>query len=425
MSEPLSLRTPTGPRLFYGWRIVAVTFLTLFVSVGFGFYSFGPFFKALAQEFGGSRMGVGVGLSIFFLTNGLVAPYLGRAVARGNIRRLMTVGILLLTAGFALVSQVQSLLQFYFVLGTMMALGSACIGGLVASALVANWFVRKRGMALGIATMGISLSGVVMAPAATALIEALGWRQTFLIYALVAFCLVLPAIRWLVVDDPETIGLHPDGDPEPAAPEPAMPAMTWKVALSDRKFWIIAAVIGLNMCANGAILTHIIPHATDLGFSPTRSSLILSVVAGCGVLGKILFGWISDHFDKRFAVWLSAGLQGLAVAGLLFADEFAVLIACGSVFGLGMGGLVPLWGTLIGASFGRRLFGRVMGLMSPVMLPLQTIGVPLAGWIYDRQGNYDLAFQLFVGAYGVSMLLLFFLDLPTIEPGRAMRGQGA
>lgn len=415
------LNSDTSHSIFYGWRIVGVTFLTLFVSIGFGFYSFGPFFKALANEFGGSRLGVGVGLSLFFLTNGLLAPSIGKALARGNIKRLMTVGVILLSVGFAVVSFAQSLAQFYLILATLMAVGSALIGGLVASTLVANWFVRMRGMALGISTMGISLSGVVMAPLATNLIAALGWRTTFQIYAALTLLIILPAVRWIVVDQPEDIGLFPDGDSEPDEPEPPTAVMTWRSALSNTNFWIIAAVVSLNMCANGAILTHIIPHATDLGHSAARSSLVLSLIAGFGVLGKILFGWISDNFDKRAAMWLSTGLQGIAVFLITLGSSFDLLLVTGAVFGLGMGGLVPLWGTLIGASFGRRLFGRVMGLMSPVMLPLQTLGVPLAGWIFDVRGSYQMAFYVFLVAYALAMVLLLFLRLPQVEPGTATK----
>ncbi len=421
MSGGLDQRS--GQHHFYGWRIVAVTFLTLFVSVGFGFYSFGPFFKALADEFGGSRLGVGLGLSLFFLTNGLLAPSISKALTKGNIKRLMSIGVVLLASGFLVVSFVRSLPQFYLVLGSLMAVGSALIGGLVASTLVANWFVRQRGMALGIATMGISLSGVIMAPLATALIANLGWRSTFQIYSALTLLLVLPAVRLVVIDQPEDIGQYPDGDDEPDEPEQPTAPMTWNSALRNVNFWIIALAVSLSMCANGAILTHIIPHVTDLGHSAARGAVILSLIASFGVLGKVLFGWISDNLDKRAAMWLSTGLQGAAVILMTTGSAFSLLLVAGAIFGLGMGGLVPLWGTLIGASFGRRLFGRVMGLMSPVMLPLQTLGVPLAGWIFDAQGSYLLAFQIFVAGYVLSMLLLVFLKLPTVEPGRAMRGQ--
>ncbi len=432
-------------RLFYGWRIVGVSFLALFVSVGFGFYSFGPFFKALAAEFGGGRFGIGLGLAIFSITNGLVAPFLGRALDVGSAKRIMSIGVLLLVAGLLLVSRARTLFQFYFVLGSLMALGAALIGGLPASTLVANWFVRRRGMALGVATMGISLSGVIMAPVATLLIDRLGWRGAFVLYGVLTLVLVLPAVRLFVVDRPEDLGLLPDGDRpdpeheviaasraaaeaptgiEPIAPyHPAEerppqrpPPDSWREPMSDRNFWLIALVVSLNFCANGAVLSHVIAHASDLGFVPMRAAFVLSAIAGMGVVGKILFGWISDRVDKRLALWLAIVLQFTGVLVFLGVSSYGPLIAGAAVFGLGMGGLVPLWGTLIGACFGRRAFGRVMGLMSPVMLPIQTLGVPFAGFAFDRWGGYVPAFRAFLGIYLVAAVALFFVRIPHLAP---------
>ncbi len=428
---------------FHGWKIVFVAFLTLFVSVGFSFYSFGAFFVALTAEFGGGRTGVGIGLAVFAGTNGLVAPFLGRALDQGHARRVMTWGAWLLAAGLLLMATVRNLVQFYLVLGTFLALGAALIGGVTASTLVANWFVRKRAMALGIATMGISLSGVIMAPIATRLIDLIGWRGTFLAYGALTLLVVLPVVRRWVIDQPEDIGLHPDGAPTslaggwsaspaagegPAGPEPLAPArpaaderprrprLEWTEPLRDRNFWVIALVVAMNFCCNSAILTHIIAHAGDLGFAPLEAAFSLSAIAATGVLGKVLFGWIGDRLSGRRALWLAIALQASGTAALLRADSYPALIGAAATFGLGMGGMMPLWGTLIGACFGRRSFGRVMGLMSPALLPIQVLGVPFAGNVHDRTGSYDLAFAVFLCLYATAMFILFLLRAPEEEP---------
>jgi len=427
---------------FHGWKIVAVSFLALFVSVGFGFYSFSAFFVALTTEFGGGRTGVGIGLAIFGITNGLVSPFLGHALDHGHARRIMTVGAVLLAVGLLLVAAVRNLVQFYLVLGTFLALGAALIGGLTASTLVANWFVRQRAMALGIATMGISLSGVVMAPVATRLIDLMGWRGTFLVYGALTLLFVLPAVRRWVVDRPEDIGLHPDGATSladgwaeapaasegPTGPEPVASARTladepprrrrldWIEPLRSQNFWVIVLVVSMNFCCNSAILTHIIAHARDLGFQPFAASLSLSAIATTGVLGKVVFGWIADRLSGRTALWLAIGLQTTGTASLLQAGSYPALLGSAAVFGLGMGGMMPLWGTLIGACFGRRSFGRVMGLMSPILLPIQILGVPFAGWVFDRNGSYDTAFTTFLFMYLSAMLILVLLRVPDEEP---------
>jgi MFS family permease len=415
--------------MFYGWRIVSVVFLTNFVSVGFVFYSYGVFFKALAAEFGGSRLGVATGLAIMSVAIAVISPFLGRLVDRGSIRSIMCGGACVLALGFFLASKIGELWQFYLLLGTLVALGSAMLGALAGSALITNWFRERRGIALGISGIGISGSGMVMALVATALVSWIGWRGTFLVYAAASLVTVVPVVWFIVVNRPEDLGLRPDGVEASATPSegaglvgaPVPPLWSASDTLRDLNFWVISLVVGLNFCANGALLTHIIPHATDIGFEPMAAATVLSTMAGFGALGKVLFGWIADFIPKRVALWIATGLQGLGVWLILDVQAYSALLLAGTVFGLGMGGMMPLWAGLIGAGFGRHAFGRVMGLMGPVMFPIQVIGIPYAGWIYDRNGSYDVAFLTLIGAYVAAMLALLLLRLPEVEPGTELR----
>jgi MFS family permease len=433
-SRPALWRLAT---MFYGWRIVAVTFVTNFIAVGLVFYSYGVFFKALAAEFGGSRFGVAAGLAIMNVAISVFAPFLGHAFDRSSIRHIICLGALLSAVGFFVASQIDALWQFYAVMGTFLALGVAAVGPLAGATLVANWFTERRGMALGIAGMGISASGLAMAPVATLLIAAIGWRDTFLVYGVVPLLVVLP-LAWLwVVNRPEQIGLRPDGASDPGAGEasggdPPAPLhadgdrhltpsfeVDWSTrsALRQRNLWVIAIAIALNSCTNGAMLTHIIPHATDIGFEPLAAAWVLSCIAGFGAVGKLLFGWIADRIDKRLVLGCATGLQGLGIVLILNAEQYHMLLLAGTVYGLGMGGMPPLAGALIGAAFGRYQFGRMMGLMNPLMLPIRVLGIPYAGWIFDRTGSYQIAFLTFVGLCVLSILVLAFLRLPEVEPG--------
>jgi MFS family permease len=421
--------------VFYGWRIVGVAFVAHFVSVGFVFYSYGVFFKALAAEFGGSRLGVSLGLALMNVASAAVSPALGRVLDHGSIRHVMALGSLLLATGFVLFSQITALWQFYALLATFFAVGAPMMGGLAGSTLVSNWFVERRGTALGIAATGISFSGLVMAPTATALIARIGWRPSLLLYAALTVALVLPLVWGLVVNRPEDLGLAPDGFALPhlatkPGDEPVLPlapgdqltdhakGFEWSArgAFADPNFWVMALAVALNFCANGAMLTHVIPHATDVGFDPLSASYVLSTMAGCGVIGKLGFGWLVDQISKRAAFWLASGLQAVGTAGVIASESYSALIGSAAVFGLGMGGLVPLWGALLGAAFGRAAFGRVMGLMSPVMIPIQSAGIPFAGLVFDRTGSYGFAFAVFVGLYLASIATLAFLRLPDTEP---------
>lgn len=404
--------------MFYGWKIVGVSYCSLFVSVGFIFYSYGAFFKALSADMSNSRLGVSIGLALMNVATGLFAPFLGRWLDKGSIRHVMCLGALFMSTGFFIASQVTALWQFYVLLGTLLGLGPAMMGGLSCSTLVANWFERRRGMALGIATMGVSMSGVFMAPLAMFMVDNLGWRTTFQIYGAIIGFGVLPVLWYFIVSRPEDIGQLPDGEPHPRYSEseleqPIMPlaagdqfidhpgGFEWSMIDTFRevRFWAIAFTISTCFFCMSAVLTHMIPFVSDMGFSNQRAAYVLSLVAATGVFGKVLFGWVTDRLESRYGVWLAIVFMFIGVLVLRQASTYPVLLAGGAVFGFGMGGIVPLWGSLIGESFGRRSFGRVMGLMGPCMLPLQTMGVPYAGFIYDRTGSYETAFITFEGAF--------------------------
>jgi MFS family permease len=430
--------------MFYGWKIVMVTFVTNFISVGFLFYSYGVFFKDLSEEFGGGRFGVSLGLMVVNVVNAIIAPYLGRIVDRRSIRNIMSLGILSLGLGFILASRVGSILQFYVVLGGLIGVGAAMMGGLASSTLVANWFVRRRGMALAIATMGISFSGMVMAPVTTQMVSAYGWRRTFVVYGILTIVIALPLVRRFIVNCPEDIDLVPDGVSNesvinakelgkpglPLAPGDQMidhPGdFEWSSLgmLRDRNFWSIALSVTFCFCSIGAFLTHLIPHATDLGYSPSLAAFALSVSAGAGVIGKLLFGWIADHIDTRYALWLSILLQTCGMITIQFASSYPALLATCGVFGLGFGGVVPLSGSLVGEVFGRRFFGRTFGLMGPCMLPLQFLGVPLAGYIFDRTQSYTLAFRFYVVLYILAACIVLFICLPGGKTGAQEQTKG-
>ena len=284
----------------------------------------------------------------------------------------------------------------------------------------------------GIEMFGQQMFSAVMFPVATLLIGELGWRTTFLFYGMFALLFVVPTVLLVVVNRPEDMGLHPDGaarlppSAKADAPEPLLPLavgdqmidhpghLEWSArsVLRESNFWLIALVISLNFSSIGAVLTHIVPHATDLGFTPERAGFVGSVMPGLGIVGKVFFGWLADRNDPRAALWLACLFQALGLVLFLNASSYSALLLAGAVFGLGMGGLIPIWGVLLGASFGRHRFGRVMGLMSVFMLPIQMVGVPFAGYMFDLNGSYTVVFQTFVGFYVVAMLALFFLRVP-------------
>ncbi len=413
--------------MYYGWRVVGVTFITLFISVGFIFYSYGVFFPALEEEFGSSRFMTSLGMTFMSIMIAVLAPFLGRAVDSMSIRRIMMTGGILMMMGFFLAAQITALWQFILLLGTLLGMGAALIGQLPSSTLVSNWFVHRRGMALGIATIGVSLSGVFMPHIATYLIDHIGWRFTFITYGVIAGAIIIPLVWSSVHNNPEDIGLNPDGDAEPAptGPPPAdgkQHAMglrkltTWDI-LSARDFWGMTLSFGMCYCSMGAILIHTVNMTMDHGHDAHDGATVLSLSAGVGVIGKFLFGYISDHIDTRLGFWTCMAFQATGVAALWLTTSYTGFVIAGAIFGFGMGGVVPLQASMTGEVFGRKNYGKASGLMSPCMLPIQMGGVPFAGYVYDHTGSYDIALKTFLLIYAaaaVSLLLLRRQDVARV-----------
>lgn len=398
---------------FVGWRMVAVAFFVDFIAVGFFFYSYGVFFKAIAAEFGDSRLGVSIGISVTQGVGAVLAPFIGRTLDRYPLKRVIATGAIAMGSGFLLLGFVQTPLQFYLVLGVFIGFGAGAMGQLATSKLVSNWFVLKRGTALGIAATGISVSGVIM-PATTAwLIGEFGWRNGFITYGIITLIVVVPVVLRLVISRPEDIGLLPDGETEATTLPPPKPALRTREFISNPNFWFLVAIIGLLFCIQSATLIHMVPQLTDRGIDLVSASFIASCTAFFGILGKLIYGALVDRWDVRRALWLGIGFQVTGQLFMLLTDGYAGFLVGASLFGFGMGGIVPMQGAVVGAAFGRESFGRVLGAMRPAMSVIHLIGVPFAGWMYDVTGSYDPAFQTFLVLYLVTAMVVAGLKVET------------
>jgi MFS family permease len=378
------------------------------------------FFKAIAEDFGGSRLGVAIGLTVTNAVGAIAAPYVGRALDKYPLRNVMGIGALFMAFGFLGLSFVQNELQFYLVLGLFIGFGASSMGNLATSKLVTNWFDKRRGTALGIAAAGVSLSGVIMPYISAELIENFGWRQGFLVYSAFTFLVVVPLIFRLVISRPEDVGLRPDGampikfDDGTIVPpvEKTPPKMRLLELFKEHNFRMIVLTFSLLFCSMSATLTHMIPRLTDFGYTLVEASLVMSLCAGFGVVGKLSFGWLSDRLSVRKVMAIVIFMQFTGQYLMFSSLDYLTFAVGASMFGYGVGGVVPMHGAVVGKTFGRDRFGAVLGLMRPAMFPIQILGVPFAGWIFDVTGSYDIAFQVFLGLYFLAALAVSFYRQP-------------
>ncbi len=405
-------------RFFYGWWIVAASFVVHFTMMGTTFYSFGVLLKPLSEEFGASRFAVGSALPTLMLAGALCGPLIGREVDRRGARGPMVLGALLMAVGFLAFSRIDSVLGLYAAFGGLVAVGGALLGPLPNTALVASWFQRGRGTAIGISQIGISLSGLVMAYVTTWLVVEYGWRTAVLCFAAVPIAVVLPVVALVIVNRPEDRGLLPDGlqaDGDEAKPAPPPAQGSLRDALRERDLWLIALVIGLNFAGSGSVSQVIHSHVTDLGHSAARAAGVLSLMAGMAALGKPVFGGLADRISPRSAMAIATGLQAVGLVAILLSPGHEALLIASLVFGLGFGGIMPLFGMLTAARFGAARLGRMMGAAGPVMLPFQLMGLPFATAVFDRTGSYLPAFVTFLAFYAAALAVLSRIPAESVE----------
>jgi MFS family permease len=420
-------RPDAGVRRFLGWRMVFAGFIAQFVYSSMSFTAFGVFVTPLEREFGTSRASLSAAFGLSLLAMGAFAPILGRWIDRGSLRRIMLAGLVMASVGTCLLSRAEALWQLGLVFCTLVAFGTALYGPLPSVALVANWFVRRRGIALGVTVAGATLGGALAPVLAALLIDQFGWRDALLAFGLGFFALAAPVFAFGVVSRPAEVGQRPDGAAAPGAgvshADTSVRAYTTSELLRDRNFLVLALGTALIFTSPLVATLHLVPFAEGLGFSRQDAAFVFIPVAACSLLGKLAFGAVADRVDPRHALRLAVLVLVAGWLVLLAGPDYPRLLLAGALLGLGIGAVVPLHGVLIGLCFRAEAFGQVMGLGGLLTLPIIAGANPLAGWLYDATGSYRAGFGLEAGCLlGAG---LFFSALRIGTPAAVARAGAA
>ena len=398
---------------FAGWRIV----WTVSLAQGLGPALIGPagvFMTQLQSEFGASRAEVSLAGPILASMMMAVGLVIGPRLDRGSIRKTMLCGVGVMLVGLVGLSHGSSLLE----VGLLLALASAGIslyGTLPAQVLLVNWFTRLRGRALALSTVGMSVAGFTLPPLAAVLVAALGWRDAVLWIAVGAAALCLPPVAAFIVDRPQDLGQHPDGDPDlpPDPPTPQrQPAGRF---LRDPNFWLISLGMGFALCSL-AVAMHLVPFGQSLGFSLQAAAWAPTALSSGSLVGKLLGGWSIDQQGKRITVVSLLAVQAVGWGVLASEPDYRGILAGAALVGFGSGGFLPLPPVYLAACFGRSVVGQASGLSGAATLPVQMMAPLLAGASFDRAGSYTAAFQAMLGVAALAGLLLVLVRVPPTPP---------
>jgi MFS family permease len=383
-----------------GWRqagacVVLLAIVSMITS------SYSVLAVPLGEEFRPSRMVLMLTMTVLSAVSAAISPFLGHLFDRVSAKLLMGIGIFLLALGYTAVSLTQSFTQVLIVYGVLIAPASILLGPLAATVLLSRWFIKYRGRAIGIAIAGISIGSFIFPPILQGLLNTFEWCT-------------IPAVA-MVVNRQADRGLFPDGsdsDAESRAESASFGKFSIMSVLTDPSFWMIGLIVATVTAGLKGMVTNLVPMALDVGIPATSAALLISIYAAFGFISKLGFAAISDRLNPRIQMVVS--LLGYAVGAALMvqAENGYWFLAAGVAFlGLFGGMMIPLESYLIPRVFGRAVVGRVGGMLNLFILSFLLCSPPLFGWIFDRTGNYDTIFLIFIGLAALALIMVRFVRL--------------
>ncbi len=404
-------------RHFHGWKILALATFAQFVSVGFTLYLIGLYMEPLAKTFSATPGQLGWASSIFLVSAASLGPLLGYWVDKGKVRLLMTGGAIALALGFVLLSQAASLLQAALACALLIAPGSALLGVVTAGAMLVQWFERRRGLAIGIAAAGISAGGFAMPMVAAWLFSHYDWRTCSIMLGVFIAAALVPACWFIAVAKPSDRGQFADGaeiPPRSVGASAQVRRQGFLDLLARQDFWLITLAMGAINFTSITMIVYLVPYSREQGIDMQLSAMMLSVYSGSAFFGKFFVGWLCDRFQpQRILTGISLAMA-LGLLPMLVLDGLVFFPISAGIVGFSLGGLMPVWASLIALNFGPQAFGRVKGTMSLVLTSVAVIPGPLGGYLYDANGSYAVAFEVLVAVLLVGMVVSLFIPKPAV-----------
>lgn len=408
-------------KVFYGWWILLACSLISAFGAGTFHYGFSAFVRPVALDLGWGMVLVSGAFSLYRLEAGILAPIAGFLLDRFGPRKLVISGAILMGAGFIFLSQAETVVPFYSAFIIISTGFTFTSGTAIGAPLIGKWFVKRRGRALGIYATIFGLGGLFV-PVLSHLITLYGWRPVILAMGPVIWLVDL-SLAFILRHKPEEHGLLPDGEPpgnssenqtSPEAENNTEADFSLRNAALTPSFWILTLCLLAFQMTMAAVYVHLINFLVTVGIETRLAAVAVTLLTLTSMSGRLGFGWLGDFVSKKRLLIIIFLLQGFGIFALAQVKQMWHIIPFLLAYAPGYGGALALKPAIVGEYYGRQNFGTIYGIIQGISTIGGITGPLIAGWVYDTNGNYFLAFMIFTAVNLAAALLLLFLRRPVL-----------
>jgi MFS family permease len=417
-------------KLYYGWIIVTVSFVTMAI-VSPAWFGFSLFYPPILAEFGWSRASTAGAYSLNLIISSAVSPMVGYLIDRYGPRVVMPTGALIFAAGFVGSGRINALWQFYLWFGVVAALGFCAVQVVPNAGLVTNWFGRNRATAMGIMMSGMGLGRLAMFPLIQYSISRFGWRASYSIIAGILVFVVAPLILIFQRQRPADKGLQ--DHPEVASGRPATPGLSkrkvvvidqewastdWTLRSAGRtyRFWSLALLIAVYSGGLFVIVVQVVAYLKSAGVDPLVAASFIGLQGLLSSAGSFFGGALSDRIGREKTMTLSIAIFILGIIALGLVESIhstSLLYGYAALFGVGFGMAFPTVMASTADLFQGKHYGSIFGAINFIGGIGQAVGAWLGGYLYDTTHSYRVLFSATIGAVALSTVFIW-----TARPGK-------
>jgi len=401
------IRTVRKPRIYYGWWLILICYIIAAYVAGAVFFSFTAFIDPIVKEFSWSYTQVSLVSTIRGIEIGIFSFFIGFFVDRFGAKQLLMFGLITTGIGLLLFSRTQSLAWFFFSF-VILSFGAGGCTSVVLTTIMANWFNKNMGKALGIMVCGFG-SGGFLVPGIVWMIERFQWRTTLVILAAGLYVIGLP-LASLIKNKPKPGDYVPEGelqdDHKLFQNGNGDGAYNFRQSIKSTTFWLFNAAEAARMIMLASVMMYIMPYLTSVGYSRVTAGFLAAATPVMSIIGRFSFGWLGDMVNKRTVLIISHCMMGLGVLSLSNIQYQWVVVPYLIFFPIGYGGSMPLRGLIIKHYFGTAAIGRLLGISMGIAAIGGMAGPVFAGWTYDTFHTYRIIWFTYIGLSVISVSVI-------------------